>query len=106
MSKDIGAKIDRGIFRSFLSQNLLKRGRNKVVQEHVIQLMRLVISRIHGRLIIPTCIKRLIFILYLFYRLGDTVHHLHGKYTLVVIVLTTLNDDNQGSSCHHIITYV
>ena len=67
--------------------------------------MRLIICGIHDRLI-PTIIYMLIISLYLFYRLGYAIKHLHGKHTFIVVIFTTLDGNNQRSPWNIIATYM
>ena len=104
--KDIRAEVDRGIFRSLLPQNLLQGGRNEEVQEQVIQLMRLVIGGIHDRLIVPILTEYLILRFDILDRLGNTIEHLHGKHTLVIVILVSSDNDNQRCSLYSLFFYV
>ena len=67
--------------------------------------MCLIICGIHDW-VIPITIYMLIVSLYLFYRLGYAIKHLHGKHTFIVVIFTSLDDNNQRSPWNIIATYL
>ena len=56
--------------------------------------MRLVIGGIHDWLIVPILTEHLILRFDILDRLGNTIEHLHGKHTLVIVILISSDNDN------------